>query len=70
MTRAELARDLDAVTRHLVLLAALTENLAHSLRTPQDGPEEEDDAPVVPAPTVPACTCPPCLAERARGDRP
>ncbi len=45
MTRAELERDLDAVTRHLVLLAALVENLAYSLRTPQDGPELEDDRP-------------------------
>ena len=70
MTRAELLRDLDAVTRYFVLLAALTENLAHSLRTAQDGPELEDDASVVPAPTVPSCACPPCLAERARGDRP
>lgn len=41
MTRAELTRDLDAVHRHLVLLAALVENLSHSLRTPQEAPEPE-----------------------------
>lgn len=41
MTRAELTRDLDAVHWHLVLLAALVENLSHSLRTPQEAPEPE-----------------------------
>ena len=65
MSRPDLARELDAVTRHLVLLAALTESLARSVRRPQDGPDDEDDAPV-----VPVCTCPPCLAERERGERP
>ena len=48
-----------------ILLAALTESLARSVRRPQDGPDDEDDAPV-----VPVCTCPPCLAERERGERP
>ncbi len=70
MKRAELTRDLDAVTRHLVLLTALVESLATSVRSPQEGADLEDDAPVVPAATMPACTCPPCLAERARGERP
>ena len=54
MTRPDLAAELDAVTRHLVLLAALVENLARSVRRPQDAPEPEDDAPVVPAGTRPA----------------
>ncbi len=70
MSRPDLAAELDAVTRHLVLLAALVENLASGVRRPQDGPEPEDDAPVAPAGGMPACTCPPCLAERARGERP
>ena len=70
MSRPDLARELAAVTRHLVLLAALVENLSRSVRRPQEGPDDEDDAPVVPAAEMPACTCPPCLAERARGERP
>ena len=70
VSRPDLAAELDAVTRHLVILAALVENLARSVRTPQDGPEPEDDAPVAPAAGLPVCTCPPCLAERASGRRP
>ena len=70
MSRPDLARELDAVHRHLVLLTALVESLAVSVRTPQDGPDPEADAPVVPAVGMPDCTCPPCLAERARGARP
>lgn len=70
MTRAELVRDLDAVTRHLVLLTALVENLATSVRSPQEGPDLEDDAPVVPTVGMPACTCPCGADERARGVRP
>ena len=49
MSRAELARDLDAISRHLVLLAALVENLAHSLRTPQDDSAAEVDPDAAPA---------------------
>lgn len=48
MSRPDLAREIDAVARHLVLLAALPENLAHSLRTPQDGAAPEADALIVP----------------------
>lgn len=70
MSRPDLAVELDAVTRHLVLLAALVENLARSFRSRQDGPEPADDAPVAPAAGLPVCTCPPCLAERASGRRP
>ncbi len=36
VSRPDLAAELDAVTRHLVILAALVENLAYSLRTPED----------------------------------
>jgi hypothetical protein len=54
MSRPDLAAELDAVTRHLVLLAALVENLSYSVRRHQDGPEAEDDAPVAPAGTRPA----------------
>ncbi|MBP7675907.1 MAG: hypothetical protein KBB14_06250 [Thermoanaerobaculia bacterium] len=49
---------------------ALVENLALSVRSPQDGPEPEDDAPAGPTSGLPVCTCPPCLAERASGRRP
>jgi len=70
VTRAELARDLDAVTRHLVLLTALVESLAFTLQRPQDGLDDEDDAPVVPGAGMPACTCPCCADERAEGRRP
>lgn len=45
MTRAD---ELHAVARQLVLLTAIVESLASSLQSPQDGPELEDDAPVVP----------------------
>lgn len=38
MSRPDLSRELDAITRHLVLLAALVESLSRSVRTPQDGP--------------------------------
>ncbi len=41
MTRAQLARDLDAVHRHLVLLTAVVESLASGVSTPQGGPEPE-----------------------------
>lgn len=81
MSRPDLAAELDAVTRHLVLLAALVENLARSVRRPQDGPDGEhaphggpDGARGATARTapeaLPVCTCPPCLAERASGRRP
>ena len=70
MSRPDLAVELDAVTRHLVLLAALVENLARSVRRPQDGPVDEDDAPAGRPAGLPVCTCPPCLAERASGRRP
>jgi hypothetical protein len=70
VTRPDLAAELDAVTRHLVLLAALVENLARSVRSRQDGLEPKDDAPAAPPAGMPACTCPPCLEERATGRRP
>ena len=41
MTRPDLAQELDAVTRHLVLLTALVENIASSVRRPQDDPDDE-----------------------------
>lgn len=70
MSRPDLARELDAVHRHLVLLTALVESLAVSVRTPQDGAGAEVLPDPRPDAQIPACTCPPCLAERARGDRP
>jgi hypothetical protein len=48
MSRPDLAAELDAVTRHLVLLAALVENLARSVRSRQDGPEARPDLAPVP----------------------
>ena len=81
MTRPDLADELDAVTRHLVLLTALVESLAAGVRTPQDapadgpaprgGPDGARGATAKTAPeALPVCTCPPCLAERERGERP
>jgi hypothetical protein len=70
LTRADLARDLDAVARSLALSAAVLESLATSLRSPQDGPDLDDDAPAVPVAGMPACTCPCCADERAEGRRP
>lgn len=54
MTRPDLAAELDAVTRHLVLLAALVENLARSVRRPQDDPDDEPAPHDGPAGTRPA----------------
>ena len=48
MSRPDISDELDAVTRHLVLLAALVESLARSVRSPQDGPGAEADVAVVP----------------------
>ncbi len=70
MSRPDLAAELDAVTRHLVLLAALVENLARSVRRPQDGPVDEDDAPAGPVAGMPPGHCPPCGEKRSRGVRP
>ena len=70
MSRLDLARELDAVHRHLVLLTALVESLAAGVRTPQDAPEADALPDPRPDVTMPVCTCPPCLAERARGRRP
>lgn len=50
MKRADLSRDLDAVARSLVLAAAVIENLAFSLQSPQDGLDDEEARDIGPVP--------------------
>ncbi len=60
MSRPDLAAELDAVTRHLVLLAALVENLARSVRRPRTPPRRRTTL----RPSRPS-GCPPAPARRA-----
>lgn len=69
MTRAEIARDLERVSRALVLSVGALERLVLSLGEPQDG-QAREEAPTIGRSAVPACSCPCCLEERARGERP